>query len=583
SQAWRDLKDEFQERIVAISLRIAQSRPLYDSLRAIPIDGLPEGRRRVVEAALRDARDSGVALEGRDKERFAGISARLAALSTKFANNVLDATKAFALDLSAQDDVAGLPDSVKTLCAAAWNSAHPDAPAAATAEAGPWRVTLEQAVFGPFLQYSERRDLREKVYRARMTRASSGELDNGPVISEILALRREMAGLVGFPDYARLALDSRMAGTTEAVRSMIDRIAAASVPRAKAETDDLRAFAAANGAGPDFAPWDVAYWTRRRLESLHGYSPESLRPYFPFPNVLDALFALAKSLFGVCVEPCDGEAPVWNPDVRFFRVREPDGGATIAHFFLDPYSRPETKRGGAWMDSFRDRALLPDGSVRTPLALLCLNQAPPSGGRPSLMTLGEVETLFHEFGHSLQCMLTRVDDPECSGISNIEWDAVELASQFMENWCTRPDVLRSLSRHVETGETLPDELIAKIRGAATFCQGRAVSRQLSFAEVDLDLHERVPSPALPDAAAAWRKAAEKYESVPRMPEDRFLEGFTHIFAGGYAAGYYSYMWADILAADAFSAFEEAGADDPAARAGVGRRYAATVLAMGGSR
>ena len=583
SDAWRALEEEFQPEIVRFSLRVAQSRPLHAALHALRdapgFAALPEGRRRVVEAGLRDARDAGVELEGAARERFVAVATRLSELSTKFSNNVLDATKAFSLVLLSEDEAAGLPPSVRELLAA---SAREAGEPGATAESGPWRVTLEQALSGPFLQYAERRDLRERVYRASIARASAPPLDNGPVLGEILALRREQAALLGFPTYARLALDSRMARTPDAVYAMIDRIGDPATAKGRAELASLRAFAAENGFAGDLAPWDLAYWSRRQLEALYGYSPEALRPYFPLPRVLDGLFGLARELFGVSVEPADGEAPVWHPDVRFFRVRG-EGGPVLAHFYLDPYSRPATKRGGAWMDELRSRERRPDGTLVLPLALLCCNQAPPAGGKPSLMTLYDVETVFHEFGHALQGMLTRVDDPECSGINCVEWDAVELASQFMENWCREPGPLRALSRHVDTGEPLPDDLIARIRGAAAFGKGRATMRQLSFALADMDLHEKVPCPALPDAAAAQRAAFDRFAVLPPLPEDRFLCSFSHVFAGGYAAGYYSYMWADVLAHDAFAAFEEAGLENPAARAATGRRYAATILALGGSR
>lgn len=587
SDEWRALEEEFQPAVVRLSLRVAQSRPLYDALLALR-DGpawasLDEGRRRVVEAAIRDARDAGVGLDGPARERFLEIATRLSELSTKFSNNTLDATKAFALVLRDPAEVAGLPPAVLALCAASYNEAEKTEEA--TPEKGPWRVTLEAAIYGPFQQYAERGDLREKLYRARAARASSGPLDNGPVLDEILDLRREQAALLGFPTYARLALDSRMAKTPEAVYAMFDRIGDAALPRAREELDALRAFAAENGAPGEIRHWDLAYWSRRRLEALYGYSSETLRPYLPFPRVLDGLFGLARELFGVAIEPCDGLAPVWHPDVRLFRVRDAATGADLAHFYLDPYSRPATKQGGAWMDEICNRAERPDGSVRLPLALLCCNQAPPSGGKPSLMTLGEVDTLFHEFGHALQGMLTRVGIPEAAGIANVEWDAVELASQFLENWHDLPAQLRALSSHVETGEPIPEDLIAKSQGAKTYNQGLAIVRQLRFALVDMDLHERVPCEAMPDAQAAWKAASERFSLLPALPDEmeKFLNTFTHIFSGGYAAGYYSYMWADILAHDAFAAFEEAGLGDPAARAATGRRYAATILALGGSR
>lgn len=577
SPEWRQAHEKLMPQVVALSLRIAQSKPLHEALKQLGKDAagvtLCEGRRRVVEAALRDARDSGVELEGEAKKRFCEIAERLSALSTKFSDNVLDATRAFAIDLKNEADFEGLPPAVRELCAEAGKD---------VGVAG--RVTLEIALYGPFMQYSGRRDLREALWRARSSRASSGAADNAPLATEILALRREMAHLLGFSDYAALALDSRMAKTPEAVRRVVADVAAVAKPAAVRETASLAEFAAKNGLEGGLKPWDVAYWSRCQLEFLHGYSPELLRPYFQFPHVLEGLFALAGELFGVKVEEADGEVPVWHPDVRFFRLCNAETGQTLAHFYLDPYSRPEEKRGGAWMDSFHDRAVRPDGTVRTPLALLCCNQARPVGGRPSLMTLSEVDTLFHEFGHALQCMLTKVDDPEAAGISNIEWDAVELASQFMENWCRRPETLKALSRHVETGESLPDDLIAKIIGASTFGEGRATARQLSFALFDMDAHEKVPSEDVPDVFSAWQSARDAFATLPAEPEDRFFPNcFTHVFSGGYAAGYYSYLWADILAHDAFAAFEEAGLSDASARARTGRRFADTILALGGSR
>lgn len=582
NDAWRKAEEELQPLVVRTFLAIGQSRPLYDALRALRdsagFPALEEGKRRVIEAELRDARDSGVGLDGAQKERFNEIAARLAELSTKFSNNTLDATKAFSLVLRAKEDVAGLPPAVLALLSESYKGTEGAGPT--SPEAGPWRVTLEAALYGPFLQYSERRDLREKLYRARATRASSAvpETDNGPILREILALRREQASLLGFPSYARLALDSRMAKDPSAVYGMIDSIGAPALDASRRELDELRAFAARHGFTEALANWDLAYWQRRLQEENFGYSSETLRPYFQFPIVLRALFDLAHELFGVSIEEADGLAPVWHPDVRFFRVRDEDG-ADRAYFYLDPYSRPASKQGGAWMDELRGRRRNPDGSVRLPLALLCCNQAPAAEGKPSLMTLGDVETLFHEFGHALQGMLTTVDLPQCSGISCVEWDAVELASQFLENWCVQPETLHRLSDHVDTHEHLPEDLVGKIRAAQTFCQGLFTTRQLSFALVDMDLHEKPDA----DPDRGWSEAAARFSPLPPIEGDAFLHTFTHIFSGGYAAGYYSYMWADVLAHDAFAAFEEAGLADPAARARTGRRYAATILALGGSR
>ena len=472
SPAWREAVETLQPQIVMAFLRIGQSVPLYEALRTLrdtpaTWDALPEGKRRVVEAQLRDARDAGVALKDDARVRFIEIQTRLSELGTRFSNNTLDAGKAFSLLLTTPEEVAGLPPNVLGLCAhAARAQGHEEA----TAEKGPWAVTLEIPIYQPFLKFSERRDLREKLYRARATRATAGELDNTPHLREILELRREMASLLGFPNYAELCLDSRMADTPAEVFSLIDQIGGPALTKARKELDSLQAFAAENGCTEPLEPWDISYWSRRQIEALFGFSSETLRPYFQFPAVLEGLFSFASNLFGITIVPADGLAPVWHPDVRLFRVLDP-AGETQAYFYLDPYSRPESKNGGAWMDNFRTREVREDGTVILPLALLCCNQSPPSDGRPSLMTLGEIDTLFHEFGHALQCMLTRIDFPEASGINNIEWDAVELASQFMENWCLQPFLLRALSKHVETGETIPDDLITR-RNRARPCPTR---------------------------------------------------------------------------------------------------------------
>jgi oligopeptidase A len=323
--------------------------------------------------------------------------------------------------------------------------------------------------------------------------------------------------------------------------------------------------------------WDVAFWAERLREERYAYSEEALRPYFPLPRVLDGLFALAGRLLGVRVRPADGEVPVWHPDVRFFRVQD-EQDREIAAFYLDPYSRPAEKRGGAWMDECVGRL-----HGRKPVAYLICNQAPPVGDRPSLMSFDEVHTLFHEFGHGLQHMLTTVEHGLASGIRNVEWDAVELPSQFMENWCYHKPTLLGLSSHVDTGAKLPDELFDKLTAARTFRAGSDMLRQLYFATLDLALHHRFDATGSESPFAVQHRIAERTTVVPPLPEDRFLCGFTHIFAGGYAAGYYSYKWAEVLSADAFGAFEEAGLDDPQAVETTGRRWRATVLSLGGSR
>ena len=575
----RAAHEEVQPAVVEFSLRIGQSRPLFEALQALRegpgFAALDETQQRIVDTMLRDARHSGVGLEGEARERFNAIQREQAELSTRFSNNVLDATKAFGLVLRTREEVAGLPASLLQLAAQAARESGEDT---ATAEQGPWRITLDFPSYGPFLQHSQRRDLREQVYRAGITRASEGERDNAPLIRRILELRREEARLLGFEDFAALSLDSKMAADVGAVESMLEELRVASWDPAHRDLAELADLARQSGApeADAFAPWDLAFWAERLRENRYAYTDEELRPYFPLPRVLEGLFALAERLFGVSIEAADGDAPIWHPDVRYFRVREE--GRDVAAFYLDPYSRPAEKRGGAWMDECIGRA-----PGRTPVAYLVCNQAPPVEGKPSQMTFSEVETLFHEFGHGLQHMLTRVDRPLAAGIRNVEWDAVELPSQFMENWCYQRETLLGLSGHVDTGERLPVEFFEKLAAARTFRAGSDMLRQLYLGFVDLALHHGYDPSGPESPFDVQRRIAERTTVIPPLAEDRFLCSFGHIFAGGYAAGYYSYKWAEVLSADAFSAFEEAGLDDPEAVCGTGRRFRETVLALGGSR
>ncbi|MDO4365801.1 MAG: M3 family metallopeptidase, partial [bacterium] len=568
SEAWRKVEEKYQGDIVAFSLRVGQSRRFYDLAKTLLARLPPDAatRRRILEKTIRGAELAGVALEGARQARFNEIQAALAKLSNDFHNHVLDATKGFSLMLATPVEVEGLPAQLKAMMAGTNDP-----------EKGPWRVTVEDAVYLPFMKHSRNRPVREALFRARATRASSGDLDNTPLIARILALRKELAALLGFGNYAELSLASKTAPSVAAVYAMIDALAAASRPVAARERDDLAAFAAANGFAGALEPWDVAFWSERRREKLYAYSEEELSRYFNLPVVLKGLFSLTERLFGVTVEPMERPVPVWQEDVRVFRVRDA-AGAEIAQFYFDPYSRPETKSGGAWMNEFRARERRADGTLRTPLAVICCNQARPDAQGRALMRFSEVETLFHEFGHALQHMLTTVDDVDASGLNLIDWDAVEVASQFMENWCFDAATVKSFARHVETHVPIPDALLARVRAAKNYRAATASLRQLAFARLDMALH--VDPPADSDALKA--RIFADYMPGASVPEDRFLNAFTHIFAGGYAAGYYGYKWSEVMSADVFGAFEEAGLDDEEAVRRVGRRYRETFLALGGS-
>jgi oligopeptidase A len=580
--------EQMQPEVVKFWMRLGQSSAVYRGFKELRSSNnwrqLAEAQQRIIEAAIRDAELSGVGLAGETKERFNEIQLELAELANKFSNNVLDSTKAYSLTLTQPEEVAGLPPSALSQTAqAARERGYPEA----TPENGPWVVTLDIPSYLPFLQHAKRRDLREKLYRAYVCRAANGEFDNQPIVRQILACRREMAKILGFADYAALSLASKMAPSVAAVEELIQSLRGSSYDAAKGDLAALQEFAKSHNApeGEGLQLWDTTFWAERLREAKFDFNDEELRPYFPLEGVLDGLFKLASRLFEIEISAADGSAPIWHPDVRFFQVCD-RSGEPIAYFYLDPYSRPAEKRGGAWMDDCVGRAKMPpsEGSgVRLPVAYLICNQTPPVDDRPSLMTFGEVETLFHEFGHGLQHMLTSVDYAGAAGIRNVEWDAVELPSQFMENWCYHRPTLLSLGKHYQTGEALPEHYYQKILAARTFMSGSAMLRQLYFSWLDVELHHRYDPQGSETIEDTRSRIAALTTVIPPLPEDRFLCSFGHIFAGGYAAGYYSYKWAEVLSADAFAAFEEANLDDEASIAATGKRFRDTVLAMGGSK
>lgn len=570
--------------MVAFGLRVSQSQPIYQAIKGLrnspAWSSLTEPQRRIVEQRIKDAELSGIALSDADRERFNAIEQQLSSLTTDFSNHVLDATKAYALEVTSASDATGWPDSLRQLAAQAYRKAHPEAPEP-TAEHGPWRITLETPLYIPFMEHCQNRALREQLYRAFITRAAAPPNDNAALIPQIVDLRHEKARLLGYQNYAEVSLARKMAPSVAAIQQQLRELREASWTAAQRDLKDLEEFKAGRGDHTPLALWDVAFWAERLREERYAYTDEQLRPYFPLERVLDGLFALLKRLFGVQVVNATDSVSVWHPDVRFYRVLD-EQGQPLAGFFLDPYSRPENKRGGAWMDDCLGRRKL-GNEWRLPIAHLVCNQTPPIEGRPSLMTFAEVETLFHEMGHGLQHMLTRVTEADAAGINGVEWDAVELPSQFMENWCYHRPTLLGLTGHYQTGEPLPEVLFEKIVAARNYRAGSMMLRQILFGLVDLELHTTWDPQGTETAHDVQRRISQYTNVLPLLPEDRFLCAFTHIFAGGYAAGYYSYKWAEILSADAFAAFEEAGLDNPQAVAQTGRRFRETVLALGGGR
>lgn len=584
----RDAYQKVQPKLVSFSIKLGQDPDIYHALEAVLAnkDQLTDAQLRIVDSMVRDAKHSGVGLEGVEKAQFNALQMEMAELRTLFSNNLLDGTKAFELILTTEEEIDGLPESFKQLAAqSAREAGHEDA----TAENGPWRVTLDGPSLMPVLSFSTRRDLREQVYRAYLTRAAHTDgPDNTPVLKRTLELRKEMAQLLGYDNYAELSLSAKMAPDVGAVEKLLEELRVVSYDAAQKDHETLSAFAKEKNApeADDLKQWDIGFWAERLREEAYGYSAEELKPYFPLPHVLNGLFSLIERLFDVTIKASDEPVAVWHDDVKFFKVYNQQD-ETIAAFFLDAYSRPADKRGGAWHNTCQNRSVLlaPKGEdVRIPVSYLICNQTPPVDGKPSLMSFREVLTLFHEFGHGLQHMLTQVDYTMIAGIEGIEWDAVELPSQFMENWCYQTNILKQLTKHVDTGEPLPDELIEKLQAAKNFRAGSGMLRQLYFGLMDMKLHHSY-DPKDEDVSPfdVQREVAKKTSLLPLLEEDRFLCTFSHIFAGGYAAGYYSYKWAEVLSADAFAAFEEAGLEDEDAVTETGRRFRDTVLAEGGSK
>ncbi|MXZ82476.1 MAG: M3 family metallopeptidase [Synechococcus sp. SB0666_bin_14] len=588
SNALRQVYSQQQPAVVDFYNRLGQSEPLYKALRQLqqrhrqgllPLDGVQQ---RIVTTAVQAMELQGVGLEPEQRQAFNAASTRLAELSTSYSNHVLDATKAWSLLLKEPGQVDGLPESLRELMAAAAREAgHGEA----TAAAGPWQLGLDLPRYGPFLRYSRHRHLREQAYRAYVSRAAAGDTDNHPLIREILTLRHQQAQRLGYQTWAQVSLVSKMAGSVEEIEQLAEELRRPSQLAAARELEQLGQLAKKMGApdGERLKPWDVPYWSEQLRRHRFDLDSEALRPWFPLEQVLEGLFGLCERLFAIRILPADGEAPLWHKDVRFFRVVDQEGNTPMAAFYLDPYARPGQKRGGAWMDECLVRQRNHQGQVVVPVAYLVCNQTPPVNGAPSLMTFMEVETLFHEFGHGLQHMLTTVDHPQAAGLNLVEDDAIELASQFMENWCYDQPTVMAMARHWQTGAPLPEAEFAKISAARTFMAGTAMLRQLSFAQGDLELHARWMPDGEESPEATWRRIATAVAALPPIAEDAAICSFEHLFAGGYAAGYYSYKWSEVLSADAFAAFEEVGLANEAGIRTLGRQYRDSVLSLGGSQ
>ena len=581
--ALRAVYNETQPKITEFWTALGQNEALFDkykAMRASPeFANLTPARKKIVEDALRDFRLGGAELPEAKKQRFADIQEQHAAVSTRFSENVLDATNDYKLVVATLEELAGVPEDAVAAAKAAAEQDGKDG----------YLFTLHFPSYFPLLQFGDNRALRETIYRASATKASEmgvvfSELekwDNTANIATLLKLRDEEAKLLDYRNFAEVSLVSKMAQSPEHVIEFLEDLARRARPYAEKDLAELRAFAATLGID-DMQAWDATYVSEKLREQRYAFSAQEVKEYFPEPKVVNGLFKLVQKLFGVSIKP--DEAPVWHPDVRFFRIER--DGQLVGQFYLDLYARAG-KGQGAWMDDARGRRLVTGGIVQTPIAYLTCNFTPPAtvDGKlqPSQFTHDEVTTLFHEFGHGLHHMLTEVEELSVSGISGVEWDAVELPSQFMENFCWEWDVLQDLTGHVKTGAPLPRALYDKMLAAKNFQSGMQTLRQVEFSLVDMHLHYDFN----PDSAQTVQQLIDDVRrqfSVMMPPAfNRFQHSFGHIFAGGYAAGYYSYKWAEVLSADAYAAFEEAVAAGGGSLDETGKRFQQEILAMGGAR
>ena len=574
SPAWRAAYNACLPLLSEYATEVGHNEALHAAYQSLAEQakalGLDATQRRVIDNALRDFRLAGVALPAAQKARFKEIMQSLSLASNKFSENVLDATNAWTRHFEDAAGLAGLPPTA--LEQLAQNARHQGLEG--------YLVTLQGPSYLAVMTYADDRALRREVYTAYATRASdqgpqAGRWDNAPIMEQILALRHEAAQLIGFANYAEESLATKMAPDVASVERFLLDLVARARPVAAAERSELAQFAAAQGGIDTLEPWDIAYWSEKLLQARHRISQEELRPYFPAPRVIEGLFGLIERLFGVRFEAVDTEER-WHPEVRLFALRDAEDHLR-GHVYLDLYARAE-KRGGAWMADAVSRRRI-GSEVQRPVAFIVGNFTPPVGGRPALLTHDEVLTLFHEFGHGLHHLLTEVDHLPVSGIHGVEWDAVELPSQFMENWAWQREVMALISGHVDTGTPLPDDLFERLRDARNFQMGLQFVRQIEFSLFDLRLH-RDFDPAAGGRVQEILEQVRREVAVIHPPAwNRFANSFSHIFAGGYAAGYYSYKWAEVLSADAFAAFEEAGLFDPA----TGRRFLREILEVGGSR
>lgn len=565
----REAHSQCQALVTDYRSRTGQNESLYRAVRTVREQAteLDTAQRKVLDDMLLDFEQSGVSLPPEEKKTFAGLQSRLSSLSSDFGNNVLDATRAWTEQVSDRDALAGLPEL----------NIQAAAEAAADKGLDGYLLTLDFPCYFAVMSNAEDGALRERMHHAFVTRASDqdasgGQWDNSSIMREILECREQMAALIGYGNYAELSVARKMARSVDEVNHFLDDLIRHTRPAAERDFEELQAFALERDGRTTLEPWDIAYYSEQLRRAKYDISQDELRVWFPVERVLQGLFDVTEKLFGVSIEA--GSADTWHPDVRFCEIYR--DGDLVARFYLDLYTR-EGKRGGAWMADCHGRRRRSDGSDQIPVAFLTCNFAPPGRTRPALLTHDEVTTLFHEFGHGLHHMLTAQRHLRCSGINGVAWDAVELPSQLLENWCWEPEALPLISAHHETGEPLPRDMLDRMLAARNFQAGMFGARQLEFALFDFTLHQRPVEQEPGWIGEVLQEARDRISVVPVAPFNRFENSFAHIFAGGYAAGYYSYKWAEVLSADVYSRFSEAGIFDRA----TGQAFLDKILSKGG--
>jgi oligopeptidase A len=570
---WRKAFNACLPKLTEYGLELSLSEPLYRAYKTLAespaFASFSAPRKKVVNDALRDFKLSGIALPKEKQDRFKAIAMRLSELQSKFEENLMDSIQAWSKPVTDEALLDGMTDAAKQAAREKAQAKSLDG----------WLLTLDFPSYDAVITYANNRELRRELYEAYATRASdqgplAGQHDNTPLMTEILALRDEEAQLLGFDNFAELSLATKMAESPAEVETFLLDLARRAKPSAQAELAELKAYAKQLDGLADFQPWDSPYYAEKYKEEKLGLAEEELRPYFPAAQTISGMFEVVQKLYGISIEKTEGIA-TWHADVTTYTLKDA-AGKSFGLFYLDPYARAD-KRGGAWMDECLVRRRTAQG-LQLPVAYLTGNFTPPPPGKPALLTHDEVVTLFHEFGHGLHHLLTQVDEAAVSGIRGVAWDAVELPSQFMENWCFDPDTLRQLGRHWQTGQALPEDFITKLRQSRSFLSGLGTLRQVEFSLFDLRLHRDYDAATGPRVLETLDQARKEVAVFTPPAFNRMPNSFSHVFAGGYAAGYYSYKWAEVLSADAFAAFEESGFA-PA----TGARFRDTVLAQGGSR